>query len=109
MQGCESFYVCRVNIAKNEHVLEPILAPTLVPAASVECLRILEGIKEDVPKWDIREIIRVMPELMMHAMRFRSLKNEADPCGGFDIPMIEKFSDRNEDGVVASGTHTAAE
>jgi hypothetical protein len=98
-----------MDIPKSEHVRKPILSPLFVPAATFECLRIFERSKENVPKRDIREIVCVMSKLMMHAMRFRSLKDEAKPSGSFYIPMIEKFSHGNEDSVIAGGSHAAAE
>lgn len=98
-----------MHIAKDEHVLEPILAPTLVTAVSLECLRILECSKEHVPKRDVREIVCVMLKLMMDAVRFGPLENETEPRGSFDIPVIKKFSERNEDCVIPRCVNTAAE
>jgi hypothetical protein len=50
MQRCELFYTGRMNIAKYQHVFEPILTPNLIAAASSECLGIFECAKEYVPK-----------------------------------------------------------
>jgi hypothetical protein len=41
-----------------------------------------------------------MVELMMDAMRFGPLENEADLRGSFDVPMIEEFPDCDENRVV---------
>jgi hypothetical protein len=90
-----------MNIAKYQHVFEPILTPNLIAAASSECLGIFECAKEYVPKRNVREVVSVMAELMMNAMRFGPLKNEAEPQGGVDVPMIEEFPDRDENGVIA--------
>ena len=49
MQRRELFHAGRVNIAKGQHVLEPIFTPAFVTALSLERLRILEGAKEHVP------------------------------------------------------------
>ena len=97
-----------MNIAENQHVFEPILAPLLVSASAFEYFWIFEGAKKDIPQRDIREIVGVMTELMMHAMRFRSLENEANPGGRFDIPMIEERSHCNQDGVITSGANAGA-
>jgi hypothetical protein len=50
-----------------------------------------------------------MMELMMDPMRFGPLKNKADPRGRFDIPMIEEFSDCDQNGVITSGADAGAE
>jgi hypothetical protein len=97
-----------MNITKDQHVFEPILTPNLVAAASSECLGIFECPKEYVPKRNVREVVGVMAELMMHAMRFGSLENETEPRGSFDVPVIEEFPDCDENGVIASGPNTAA-
>jgi hypothetical protein len=39
----------RMNIAKEQHVFESILAPSLITASAFECLRIFERAKEHVP------------------------------------------------------------
>ena len=109
MQRRKFFCVGRVNIAEKQHLFEPILAPPLVSASTFECLWILEGAKEHVPQRDVREVIGVMTEFMMHPMRFRSLENKTNPRGRFDVPMIEELSNGNKDGVITSGTNTGAE
>jgi hypothetical protein len=105
MQRRELFYAGRMNITKDQHVFEPILAPNLVPAAPSECLGIFERAKEYVPKRNVREVVSVMMELMMDSMRFGSLENEAEPRRSFDVPMIEKFADCNQNGVITSGAN----
>jgi hypothetical protein len=105
MQGRELFCAGRMNIAKDQHVFKAILTPTLVTAASFECLGIFECAKEYVPKWNVREVVGVMAELMMDAMRFGPLENEAEPQGSLDVPMIEEFPDRDENGVIARGAN----
>jgi hypothetical protein len=100
MQRCELFHAGRMNITKDQHVFEPILTPNLIAAASCEFLGIFECSKEHVPQWNVREVIGVMVELMMDAMRFGPLENEADLRGSFDVPMIEEFPDCDENRVV---------
>ena len=97
-----------MNIAKNQHVFEPILTPNLVAAASSECFGIFECAKEYVPKRNVREVVGVMGELMMDAMRFGPLENKAQPRGSFDVPMIEEFPDCNKNSVVARGANAGA-
>ena len=101
MQRRELFQAGRVNIAKGQHVLEPIFTPTFVPALSLERLRILEGAKEHVPERNVREVVGVMPELMMDAVRFGPLENETNPQRCFDIPMVKEFPHCDKDGVIA--------
>jgi hypothetical protein len=108
MQRCELFYTGRMNITKDQHVFEPILTPNLIAAASSEFLGIFECAKEYVPKRNIREVIGVMAEPMMDAMRFGPLENEAEPRGSFDVPMIEEFPDCDENGVIARGANAGA-
>ena len=108
MQGRELFCAGRMNIAKDQPVFKAILTPTLVTAASFECLGIFERAKEYVPKWNVREVVGVMAELMMDAMRFGSLENEAEPPGSFDVPMIEEFPYCDENGVIARGANAGA-
>jgi len=97
-----------MNITKDQHVFEPILTPNLIAAASTECLGIFECAKEYVPKWNVREVVGVMVELMMDAMRFGPLENEAEPRESFDVPMIEEFPDCDENGVIAGGANAGA-
>ena len=99
----------RMNIAKEKHVFESILALLFISAATFECFRISDGAKEHVPQWDVREIVGVMMELMVHLMRFRPLENETNPRRRFDIPMIKELSDCDENGVITSGAHAGAE
>ena len=97
-----------MNITKDQHVFEPILTPNLIAAASTECLGIFECAKEYVPKRNVREVVSVMVELMMDAMRFGPLENEAEPRGSFDVPMIEEFPACDENGVIARGANAGA-
>ena len=108
MQSRKLFGARRMNIAKEQHVFEPILAPSLIPTFAFECLGIFEGAKEHVPYWDIREVIGVMTKLMMNPMRFRPLENEANPRRRFDVPMIEEFSHCDQNGIIPSGAHAGA-
>jgi len=108
MQRCELFHTGRMNITKDQHVFEPVLTPNLIAAAPSECSGISECAKEYVPKWNVREVVGVMAELMMDAMRFGPLENEAEPQGSFDVPMIEEFSDCDENDVIASGANAGA-
>ena len=108
MQRCELLRTGRMNITKEQHVFEPVFAPTLVAAASFECSWVFECAKEHVPKRDVREIIGVMAELMMDAMRFGPLENETEPRGSFDIPVIEEFPDCDENGVIARSVNAGA-
>jgi len=109
MQRREVLRAWRVNISKNQHVLESILTPTLVTAPSFECLRIFEGAKEHVPERNVPEVVCMMTELMMDPMRFWPLENETNPRGRFDIPMIEEFSERDEHSVISSCADAATE
>ena len=97
-----------MNISKNQHVFESILAPTLVAAPSFECLRIFEGAKEHVPERNVREVVCVMAKLMMDPVRFWPLENETNPRGRFDIPMIEELPDCDENGVITSSADAGA-
>jgi hypothetical protein len=97
-----------MNITKDQHVFKPILTPSLVAAAPPECVGIFERAKEYVPKGNVREVVGVMAELMMDPMRFGPLENEAEPRGSFDVPMIEKFADCNQNGVITSGANAGA-
>ena len=108
MQRCELFHAGRMNITKDQHVFEPILTPNLIAAASCESLGIFECSKEHVPKWNVSEVVGVMAELMMDAMRFGPLENEAEPPGSFDVPMIEEFPYCDENGVIARGANAGA-
>lgn len=87
---------------------KPILTPLLVSASAFECLRILERAEEHVPQRNVREVVGVTTKLMVNPMRFRPLKNKTNPRRRFDIPMIEKLPDCNENGVVTSCVHTGA-
>jgi hypothetical protein len=106
MQRRKFFCAGRVNIAEEQHVFESILAPLFVSASTFESLWILEGAKEHVPQRDVREVVGVMTKLMMNPVRLRPLEKETNPRRRFDIPMIEKLSDRDQNGVITSGAHT---
>lgn len=108
MQSRKVFCAGRVNIAKEQHVFEPVLAPPLVSASAFECLWILERAKKHVPQRDVREVVGVMTKLMMNSMRFRALENEANPRRRFDIPMIKELSDCDQDRVITSGARAGA-
>jgi hypothetical protein len=108
MQSRNLFCAGRMNIAEEQHVFEPILAPSLIPTFAFECLGIFEGAKEHVPYWDIREVVGVMTKLMVNTMRFRSLENEAKPRRRFNVPMIEEFSDCDQNGIIPSGAHAGS-
>ena len=97
-----------MDIAKCEHVLESIFSPTLVAALAPELFRILECLEKNIPERDVGEIVCVMTELVMDAMRLRSLKDEAEPRGSFDVPVVEEFSERNQDRVIAGGLDAGA-
>ena len=108
MQSRELFCAGRMKIAKDQHVFESVLAPSLITASAFECLRIFERAKEHVPEWDVREIVGVMAELMMNPMRFRPLENKANPGRRLDIPMIEELPNCDENGVITSGADAGA-
>jgi hypothetical protein len=108
MQRCELFHAGRMNIAKDQHVFKAILTPTLVSAASCESVGIFECSKEQVPKWNVSEVVGVMAELMMDAMRFGPLENEAEPRGSFNVPMIEEFPDCDENRAVSRSADAGA-
>ena len=103
MQGRKLFSAGCMNIAEEQHVFESIFAPHLISATAFEYLRIFKRTKKHVPKRDVREVVGVMTELMVNPMRFRPLKDEANPRRRFDIPMIEKLSDCDENGVITGG------
>src|SRR2546426_9022272 len=89
-----------VNISKSEHVLKAIFTPAFIAAGSPKDFRIFECTEENVPKRNIGKVISVVMELMMDSMRLRALENEPKPRRRSNIPVIEKFTDRDEDGVV---------
>jgi hypothetical protein len=68
-----------MNIAKEQHVFESILPPSLISAFAFEYFGVFKRAKEHVPEWDVREVVSVMTELMMNPMRFRPLENKANP------------------------------
>lgn len=108
MQSRELFRRGRMNIAEDQHVFEPVLAPTLVTAFPFKLFWIFKRAKEHVPKWNVGEIVCMMTKLMMNAMGFRPLEDESEPSGSVDVPMIQEFPDCDEDGVIASGTDAGA-
>jgi hypothetical protein len=55
-----------MNITEEQHVLESILAPTLVAAAPFESFRISKCAEDHVPDWNIREVVCVVLKLMMN-------------------------------------------
>ncbi len=57
-----------MHVAKCEHVLEPVFAPALITAARSEQGGILKSPEKNVPNRQIREIVRVVTELVVHAM-----------------------------------------
>jgi hypothetical protein len=59
-------------------------------------------------KRNVCEVVGVMAELMMDAMRFGPLENEAEPRWSLDVPMIEEFPDCDENGVIARGAKAGA-
>jgi hypothetical protein len=107
MQRRQLFCAGRMNIAKKQHVFESILAPPLISASAFEFLWIFERTEEHVPQRNIREVVGVMTELVVNPMRFRSLEDIADPRGRVDVPMIEEFTDRDQNCEIASGAYAS--
>ena len=97
-----------MNITEKQHVLESILAPTLVAAAPIESFRILKCAENHVPNWNVREVVCVVLKLMMNPVGFRPLEDESDPRRSLDVPMIEEFTERDENGVIACSSHASA-
>ena len=100
MQRRAILHLGRMNVAKNQHVFESFFAPALVAAAALECFRIFESAKEDVPQWNVREVVGMMTELMVDPMRLWPLENEPNPRRRFDVPMVEEFSYGDENRVI---------
>jgi hypothetical protein len=98
-----------VDITENEHVVESVLTPRFITAATTEFRRVLECAKENIPDRKVSEIVRVMPELMMYPMRFRPLKDEAEPARRVNIPVVEEFADCDQQRVVTRRGHVATE
>ena len=97
-----------MDIAKCEHVLESIFSPTLVAAPGPGLFRILECFEKNIPERDVGEIVCVMTELVMNAMRFRPLENVTQPRRCVNIPMVEEFADRDQDRVISGRLDAAA-
>lgn len=98
-----------MKIAEREHVFEAIFAPFLMTASGAEFLRVGEGPEEHVPDGKIGEVIGMMSELMMDAVRFRALENVTKPARRADVPVVENFTQRDADGVVAGRLKIGAE
>ena len=79
MQRCERFCTGRMDIAKHQHVFEAIFAPNLVPAPTLERLRVFESTEQNVPNRNVCEIVCVMMKLMMDTVGFRPLEDETEP------------------------------
>ena len=95
-----------MDIPEQQHVFKAIFAPGFVAAATLEHLRVPERSEKHVPDWQIGKIIGVMSELMMNAMRFRSLKDKSEPLRRIDVPVIKKFPNRDQNRVVGGCIHT---
>ena len=93
---------------KDEHVFKAVFPPVLVTAAALELRRIPERAEKNVPDREIRKVVRVMPELMVNAVRFGPLKKKSNPRGSINVPVIEEFADGNRNGVIAGGCDTAS-
>ena len=68
MHRCRLLRIFCVHISEGEHVVKAIFAPIVVAATPAEGGGILESAEKHVPDREIGEIIRVMPDLMMHPM-----------------------------------------
>jgi hypothetical protein len=108
MERCALLSAARVNVSKSEHVLEAIFAPRLVTTSGFENVGILECAKKKVPKGKVGKIACMVAKLMMDPMRFWALKDESKPWRRPNIPVIEKFTDGDEDRVVTCRAKAAA-
>ena len=102
MERLQLFGARRVDVSKDKHVFKPVFPPIFVTAAAFECLWVLEGAEENVPKRNVGKVIGVMTKLVMDPMGFGTLKDEAEPGRGVDVPVIEEFADGDEDCVIGS-------
>jgi len=98
-----------VHVAERQHVLKSVFPPVVESAAAAKLGRVLKRPEQNVPDRQIREIIRVVTELMMHTMRFRTLKHESKPARSLDVPMIEELTNRYKDRVIPSSFDVAAD
>jgi hypothetical protein len=109
MERSGAHHRSRVDIAKCQHVVEAILPPSLVTALTSKFCRVLERAEENVPNGQVAEVIGVMAELMVHSVRFRSLEKVTEPSGCFNVPMVEEFSNRDQQSVIPRGLEVAPE
>src|SRR4029077_7425045 len=98
-----------MHIAKEKHVFKTIFTPTFVATATSERFCVVERAKKYVPQRNIGEVIGVMPKLVVNAMRFWSLKDEANPRWRSDVPVIKELPNCDQDRVVTRRADAAAE
>jgi hypothetical protein len=73
--------------------LKELLFLGIIEAAAVNPLfRIFVCAEQHIPPSDVTIVILVTIVLMVNAVHFGALKNEANPTGSFDIRMIEKLT-----------------
>lgn len=109
MKRGDVFDALLVNISERQDVFETIFSPVIEPACRVEPSWILERFEQHVPNREIGEVIRVMFVLMMNAVGFRPLNNQAKPMRRVDVPVVEIFRYCGQQGVVGPGLNGTAE
>ena len=109
VEGGEFVGVFLVDVAEGEEVVEAILAPVVEATVGDFFIGVLIGAEEDVPEGDVGVVVGVVVALVMDAVGLGSLEEGAEPDGGFDIPVVEKFGDSGGEGDEGGGLDGAAE
>src|SRR3954467_7372840 len=98
-----------LDIAEGEHLSESILFFRLETAFSDGFFGIVKSTEEHVPNWEVSVIVSVVPVGVMKTMGFGALDEKSEPARRAHIPVVEIFSNGDEEGVVGGGFNGTAE
>ena len=97
------------DVAESEHLGKSILLFRVESAFRDISLGIVKRAEDHVPNWEVRVILSMMAESMVETVGLGTLDEKSEPAVRAHIPMIEIFSDGDEQGVISGGLDGAAE
>ena len=74
MEGFAGNDLTVMNISKGKDIVKSVFFLLIKAATGNGTIRVSKGTKEHVPNWQVGKILSVMFVHVVHAMRFRTLK-----------------------------------
>src|SRR5688572_22604951 len=87
---CHAF---SLRVSPEQHAQQLSFALAAEPAFARTVARVVEGSEQDVPQRQVGKIVAVMADLVMPAMAFRTLEQEAQPPGRTQVAVIDELGE----------------